>query len=424
MERLACTSGLERRQESRPQIASVKFERRDRLLFVTERFPKIAGELQIADLSAPTTQELGRKTLRGAFRERFQLLLAREFPQWRVEEVAVEANLEHSLPASYARAFLRSGSRGTAAIAVPQDAPDPAAIVAFGLVWLDYLRRREKALLIRTLLLYLPLKTERHAGLRAAWINPAFVQCRLFAYDALDRCGAIDFADCGNLESTLPACRRPRQPNGQNLVIAGIPGDVVQIEQSDGSVNLQIRGLAFGRMSGDKLSCGPTRRTRSTSAAAFAMAREVARRRTADAEDRQHPFYSANPEGWLESQVRENLEAIDASLLSVPLYGQVPVFGGGDRDVIDLLAVDNTGRLVVIELKTTADLQLPFQALDYWLRVRKHLNAGDFTRLGYFAGQVIRAEAPRILLVAPALEFHSTTEVLLDALSPAIEITR
>jgi hypothetical protein len=31
---------------------------------------------------------------------------------------------------------------------------------------------------------------------------------------------------------------------------------------------------------------------------------------------------------------------------------------------------------------------------------------------------------PRILLVAPALEFHSTTETVLSALSPLIEVTR
>ena len=153
------------------------------------------------------------------------------------------------------------------------------------------------------------------------------------------------------------------------------------------------------------------------------MAGEIARVRNPDAEDRQHPLYALNPEGWLESQVRAHPEAIDASLLSVPIYGQVPVFSGAERDVIDLLGIDHRGRLAVIELKATADLQLPFQALDYWLRVRKHLMAGDFERLGYFAGHVISREWPRILLVAPALEFHSTNETLVGALSPRIDVT-
>jgi len=107
----------------------------------------------------------------------------------------------------------------------------------------------------------------------------------------------------------------------------------------------------------------------------------------------------------------------------VPIYGQVPIFHAAERGVIDLLGIDHTGRLAVIELKATADLQLPFQALDYWLRVRKHLLAGDFERLGYFAGHVVSRELPRILLVAPALEFHSTTETLVRFFSPEIDVT-
>lgn len=139
---------------------------------------------------------------------------------------------------------------------------------------------------------------------------------------------------------------------------------------------------------------------------------------------RKRASFNAAPEAWLESQVRAHPEAVDASLNTEPIYGQVPVFAAGDRGVIDLLGIDHTGRLVVIELKATADLQLPFQSLDYWLRVRKHLEAGDFERLGYFAAHTISREPPRILLVAPALEFHSTTETLLDALAPLVEITR
>jgi hypothetical protein len=79
---------------------------------------------------------------------------------------------------------------------------------------------------------------------------------------------------------------------------------------------------------------------------------------------------------------------------------------------------------VVIELKAAADLQLPFQAVDYWLRVRKHLAAGDFERLGYFPGITVRPDPPRILLVAPSLEFHSTSESILGYLVPEIEIVR
>jgi hypothetical protein len=405
------------------KITGLKEQRRDRLCLTTERFRNPRAELQIADLAAPAGRELGRKISRVAFRERFQLMLAREWPEWQMVEISADANLEESLSASYARGFLRLGSNGMAVMAALPDTEDCAGIVAVGLIWRDYLRRREKACSIGRLLLYVPLGRERATTFRAACLDPARAACGLFAFDELDRAGAVDLADAGNIESTLPPCRRPAAPNSEAQIFPDMP-DVDRIEQTDGSVSLQVRGLEFARASGGKITCGISRKKRSNMETVVAMSREIARVRDAQNEDRQHPLYSLNPEGWLESQVRAHPETIDASLRPVPIYGQVPIFSGADRGVIDLLAIDHTGRLVVIELKATADLQLPFQALDYWLRVRKHLAAGDFERLGYFAGHVVSQEPPRILLVAPALEFHSTIETLLGALAPLIEVTR
>jgi hypothetical protein len=405
------------------KITGVKEQRRDRICLVTERFRNAQAELQIADLAAPNGRELGRRTSRIAFRERFHLMLAREWPEWQVVEVSADANLEASLSTSYARAFLRLGSSGMAVMAAPPEAPASSGIVAVGLIWLDYLRRREKASSIGRLLFYVPLGMEGEVVFRAACLDPARVACHLFAFDEKDRAGAIDFADAGNIDSTLPPCRRSAAPNSEGHAIPEMP-DVDQIEQADGSVSLQVRGLEFARASAGKITCGIARKKRSTIETVVAMSREIVRVRDSNNDDRQHPLYSLNPEGWLESQVRAHPETIDASLRSVPIYGQVPIFSGVDRGVIDLLGIDHTGRLVVIELKATADLQLPFQALDYWLRVRKHLDAGDFERLGYFAGHVVGPEPPRILLIAPALEFHSTIETLLGALMPGIEVTR
>jgi hypothetical protein len=407
------------------KITGLKEQWRDRLCLVTERFRNAQAELQIADLAAPNCRELGRKTSRIAFCERFHLMLAREWPEWQIVEISADANLEESLSTSYARAFVRLGSSGMAVMAAATDTATPACagIVATGLIWLDYLRRREKALSIGRLLLYVPLGLEREVAFRAACLDPTKVACQLFAFDERDRAGAIDFADAGNTESTLPPCRRPAAPNSEVQAFPEMP-DVDRIELTDGSLSLQVRGLEFARASAGRITCGISRRKRSTIETVIAMSREISRVRDPQAEDRRHPLYSLNPEGWLESQVRAHPETIDASLRSVPIYGQVPIFSGSERGVIDLLGIDHTGRLVVIEIKTTADLQLPFQALDYWLRVRKHLEAGDFERLGYFAEHVVSHEPPRILLVAPALEFHSTIETLLGALAPRIEVTR
>jgi hypothetical protein len=410
------------------RIVSLREQRRDRLSLVTERFPKTAGELQIADLAAAGGDELRRRTSRVAFRDRFRLMLVREFPEWRVEDVSVDANLEQSLSPSYARAYLRrgtaSGSPGIAVMAAPPDAADCSAVVPFGLIWLDYLRRREKGMSVNRLLLYVPAQQERAAAFRGALIDGAAgIACQLYIYDERDRTGMVDFEDVGNLESTLPPCRGESQRNSA-ATLPDLPPCVDHVEQSDGSISLRLHGLEFGRALGERLSCGIGRKRPCSTATLARMAAEIERVRKHDAEDRQHPLYAQSPEGWLEAQVRANPRVLDASLRAGPIYGQVPVFSGPERGVIDLLAIDDTGRLTVIELKAAADLQLPFQALDYWLRVRKHLLAGDFERLGYFPGITIRRDAPRILLIAPALEFHSTTETMIGALTRNIDFTR
>ena len=86
--------------------------------------------------------------------------------------------------------------------------------------------------------------------------------------------------------------------------------------------------------------------------------------------------------------------------------------------------VKRNGRLVVIELKASEDIQMPIQAVDYWLRVRRHQREGDFHRYGYFCGIEIDLQPPLVWLVAPGLRFHSATDVLLKYISPDIHITR
>ena len=153
-------------------------------------------------------------------------------------------------------------------------------------------------------------------------------------------------------------------------------------------------------------------------------AAELARFRTPDAADRNHPLYRQQPEAWLESQVRAHIQQVHAALLPDPIYNQVPAFAGGDRGVMDLVAVDYAGRLAVLELKATADLHLPFQALDYWMRVKWHLDRNEFSRFGYFPGIALSKQPPRLLLVSPALEFHSTTETILSFFSPDVDVER
>jgi hypothetical protein len=111
-------------------------------------------------------------------------------------------------------------------------------------------------------------------------------------------------------------------------------------------------------------------------------------------------------------------------LLPEPVYGQAPTISGGERGVIDLLAAGIDGRLTVVELKASEDVHLPLQALDYWARVNTHLKDGDFERCGYFGGLTISRQPPRLLLAAPALHFHPTTETILRFFAPGVDVVR
>jgi hypothetical protein len=137
-----------------------------------------------------------------------------------------------------------------------------------------------------------------------------------------------------------------------------------------------------------------------------------------------HPLYRKAPERWIETIIREDPTKLDAQLDPRFLYSQIPAFTAGNRGVLDLLGVTRRGQLVVIELKASEDIQLPIQAVDYWLRVRRHQREGDFERNGYFSGMELDSKPPFVWLVAPALQFHSTIDTLLKYLSPEIHITR
>jgi hypothetical protein len=107
------------------------------------------------------------------------------------------------------------------------------------------------------------------------------------------------------------------------------------------------------------------------------------------------------------------------------VYTQVPAFSSSDRGMLDMLTVTRSGRLVVIELKASEDLQLPFQGLDYWMRVRRLQvdGAAQFQRHGYFPGVELSGEPPLLYFIAPALRIHPANEVVLRHLSRDVEWT-
>ncbi|MGA2185138.1 MAG: hypothetical protein ABSH47_19140 [Bryobacteraceae bacterium] len=333
------------------RVMGIESESRGRLALRVERFGKRAGVLTLIDMARPSTKQHHRQSARLEVRETFRRFLRRWYSEFHIAELTTGAVLTESLSPNFPRAFLRSGAEGWAAIAAPADPLLADQALSFGLIWLDYLRRREKKCTVRGLIVYLPAGHERTTCLRLRFLNGEAACYRAWAYTADGVDFPIDLADYGNLDTRVEPCR-------------GMPAPPVKA------------------------------------------------------------FDHSHPELWLEAQVRTSLRKIDPALLPEPVYGQVPAFAATAHGLIDLLGVDASGRASVIELKASEDIHLPLQALDYWMRVRWHLERGDFASAGYFPGVELRPEPPRLLLVAPALLFHPTNEVILRYFSPEVGVER
>ncbi|HVX66988.1 MAG TPA: hypothetical protein VHA11_10320, partial [Bryobacteraceae bacterium] len=330
------------------------------------------------------------------------------------------------LSPAYPRALLRHGATGWAAISAPPEA-GAAGAVTFGLIWLDYLRRRERQLTIEGLALFLPQAEARQACLRLPFLDARLARFAAFVYTLEGYEDRLDPADYGNLDTRLDKLTAPpAEGAAAGAPLAALPF-VETVERNDGALSLRVRGLEFARAGANGLAVGLERLRAPGEASlreAEALARELARLRSPGAADRGHPLWRSHPEAWLEAQVRTHLEKIDPVLAPAPVYGQVPALAGGERGVLDMLAAGRDGRLAVLELKASEDIHLPLQALDYWMRVRWHAERGDFAKKGYFPGRELRPDAPRLLLVAPALSFHPKTETILRYFSPEIEVER
>lgn len=139
-----------------------------------------------------------------------------------------------------------------------------------------------------------------------------------------------------------------------------------------------------------------------------------------DSTNKRHDFFRLAPEAWLESVLRRNIKLLDSNLILSPIYNQFRA--AGDR--IDLPALRKDGRLIVIELKTSPDREMVFQAADYWRKIELQRRGGNLQKWKIF-GDLEIADAPTVVyLVAPTLSFHRDFAFLSKTISPEIEIYR
>ncbi|WP_420238533.1 hypothetical protein ACOBR2_02705 [Telmatobacter bradus] len=402
----------------------------------------------------PTTRESARRH----YQRLLERVLSRRFVGAKVDGFRSAMDLEHSFGPAYVRGRLLQGTAADAVIGV--SAAESGAIIdgvlTLGILWLDYCRQKTAARRhYGGLKVIVPEGAARTTAERMAWLNYTAANFQLFTLnEQSEELEPVEHADMGNAtarlmhacspESVLARCRE-----GLDRLLELVPdGARCRIEvrpRTATEVGLLLHGLEFARVrqvarsdSFDRVlevsfGAGPneTLLDESNTERCRELIHRLFLSRYPDGAHND-PLFRLQPERWLESEVRAGLSELLPALRCDLFYEQVPAVGIGDRGLLDLLTLDRSGRLVVIELKADEDLHLPLQALDYWIRVRT-LNAdrktvggagrqlSAFERAGYFTGNEVSELDPRLLLAAPALRIHPANETVLRYLSPRVD---
>lgn len=422
------------------RILRVKEQSPVRIVLEVQRFGRAtAGRLEFVRTDSPRPE--GRIT-REEFRARLSRFLAERFPDATVESLTSALDLEHSFSGVYVRGRMREGPREHAIIAVSPGESQAAVegILTFGILWLDWTREHTQKRPVEGLRLFVPegascFIRERVLGLASS------TRVEIFEFDEREgRIRKMDFADVGNLQSRIVP-RTDAQfllASAQDAVarIRALAPSGSEVARSLGTricagakeVAISYRGLDFAHWTPEGLTFGLgdareplTERVRPR---VVRFLRDLHHYRSPSAAQTGHPLYRAAPERWLETLILEDPSRVSGHIDPRLMYSSVPALAAGDRGVLDILGITLQGRLAVIELKASEDIHMPIQAVDYWLRVRRHQQCGDFQRFGYFVGREISAEPPLVWLVAPALRFHPATDTIVRYLSPEIALTR
>jgi hypothetical protein len=194
------------------------------------------------------------------------------------------------------------------------------------------------------------------------------------------------------------------------------PQGIEPVAQADlNKISFRIRGLEFAQLHlgrGDRLTFGVGQQrpvhTSSDWQEVEKLVNRILWQRQASNKDRCNLLFRLQSERWLESLILQDIRVIDSNLDPHFVYPQVPAFLGGDRGMIDILGVTKQGRLAVMELKVSEDIELPMQGLDYWLRVRWHQRRSEFSHKGYFPGAELSPEPPLLYFVCPQFCYHNS----------------
>ncbi|HEX5835570.1 MAG TPA: hypothetical protein VFY34_17030 [Pyrinomonadaceae bacterium] len=406
---------------------------------------RMGAELPLIELVPRASALAVAATIRAARQircEKLAQLACAMRPETRTERCALSPGTRPGQPGRYARIVLH---RKLTRIAVtgPVVSSHPASVDAFlssSLLWFKRTAERVKPPYVEQLWLVVPDELVKPLLYRVALLREGLrAQTRVFVVDNdLRSLTAAESFDRRELWKQKLASFPPVPPATMTALTSAIVAEApeaIDVVHSRHGETLRYFGLPFARvrtlLGTERLWFGldvARRRLleQSTSREWVSLLHDLRLYRAASAVDHQHTFYRSAAEAWLESLLRRDITKLDPGLIIAPLHAQFRTARRGKLGIrpIDLLALRQDGRLVVIELKVYEDREHVLQGADYWRRVEAHRRRGHIARAKLFGDLKIKDEPPLVYLVAPTLRVHPSFQRLARCIAGDIEIYR
>jgi len=406
---------------------------------------RMGAELSRIELIPRTSAKAIAATIRAARQlrcERLAQLAAALQTGLTIERLALSRGTKPGQPGRYAQILLRT-RRERIAVTGPVVSSQPSAVDAFlssSLLWFRRTSDRSRQPYVSSLWLIVSGELLKPMLFRIALLRDSLRSIiHVFVVD--DELTSLREVSCPPKDelwkkklARFPPVAAGLTSEVSSAIIAEAP-DAIDVVHARHGETLRYFGLPFARVRSllghNKVWFGIDRSNRrlldqSTWNDWQNLIRDLREHRSAFAFDHAHAFYRAAPEAWLESMLRRDITKLDPGLIIAPLHAQFRTARGAKLGIrpIDLLALRQDGRLVVIELKVSEDREHVLQGADYWRRVEAHRRRGHIARAKLFGARTIRDEAPLVYLVAPTLRVHPAFQTLAQCISSDIEIYR
>lgn len=348
-------------------------------------------------------------------------LINQHFTGYKIKKAIVN-NTYSSYYGAIAKLLIESNTMLFAAIAVSSYEPidKSTCLLGQGLKWLSFLQNRFAPIQIKKLMLFAPTKAIETLAERLTLITSAEHKIELFEVNETENSLiAVKPFDQGDLGLSLAkkfiiAKKEKKLPPSitkQIEWVKSLAPNLIEtkINASRSKIIFSINGLEFAAISlkTEVIEFGYQEKkvlSLENTLEFTTLVTEISYYRQAHSPNKQHLYYRSKAEAWLEKVISQNISILDPNIISRYVYRQVPIIKQTHK-FIDLLAVSRDGQLVIIELKAVEDFEVPFQALDYWLRVEWYRLRGDFER-NYFPKIKLKNAPALLYLVMPRLRCH------------------